>query len=195
MNKIFVYLKNAEEISELKQIIDIVKDNKSEINIISENKRAFRELEKIKMKITVNDVLIISDVSSFGINNADALNQLEWFINKSICVAIYNVESTYSFGVTQPMNKAVLTTVSQSIMQNHNITQMPVNHRRNSGRSKIEYPENWEELYDLWIDKKLSSKEFLDKTGLKKATFYNLITEYRTSLKELEKIRKQYKLS
>lgn len=93
------------------------------------------------------------------------------------------------------MNKAVLTTLLQSVLRhNSNIVKLPVNRRKNSGRNKIAYPDNWEELYESWIDKQITSKEFLNKTGLKKATFYNLLTDYKQILKELEAFQSQYKL-
>ena len=56
--------------------------------------------------------------------------------------------------------------------------------KSNLGRPLIQYPDNWEENYVLWKNKKIPSKEFLNRVGLKKATtFYNLLTEYRKSEK------------
>lgn len=51
---------------------------------------------------------------------------------------------------------------------------------------EISLPFNWDNLYNQWVEKKISSKEFMKQTGIKKmATFYNLLTEY-TKLLELE---------
>ena len=51
---------------------------------------------------------------------------------------------------------------------------------------EISFPFNWDNLYNQWVEKKISSKEFMKQTGIKKmATFYNLLTEY-TKLLELE---------
>lgn len=192
---IYVYVKNTEDISAFESVIDLIGGNEAELTIFTESRRSFRELEKIKDRITNTDVLMIYDASSLGLNEADIANQLEWFIEKSICLVICNIETTYSFGTTQPMNKAILTTILHSLLNNNkNIVKLPANRRKNSGRNKIAYPDNWEELYDAWVDKKISSKEFIEKTGLKKATFYNLVTDYRTTLKELEDFQNQYKL-
>lgn len=136
-----------------------------------------------------DDVVIIGDISSLGINEVDISNQLDWFILNSRKLVICNYVSTYEFGVVQPMNKAVLATILQSILNSHkNIIEIPRNKRSNAGRSKIAFPEKWDELYELWSDKKITSKEFLEKSGLKKATFYNLLTEY----KEIQKLNKDY---
>lgn len=193
---IYTYVKNTEDISLFRQVLNTVRQNDSEITVITESRRSFREFEKLKNIITVDDMIVVFNASSLGLNEADISNQLEWFIKKSIRLVICNLDSTYNFGVTQPMNKAILTTILQSILGNNtNIIKLPTNRRKNSGRSKIAYPDNWEELYELWSNKEITSKEFLDKTGLKKATFYNLLTDYKTILKDLDDFQTQYKLS
>lgn len=194
--KIYVYVKNTENVSEFIQVLNIIRQDNSEIIVITESRRSFREFEKLKNIVTVNDTVVVFTTSSLGLNEAEISNQLDWFVAKSICLVVCDLDSTYRFGVAQPMNKAILTTLLQSILgHNSNIVKLPVNRRKNSGRNKIAYPDNWEELYESWIDKQITSKEFLDKTGLKKATFYNLLTDYKQILKELEAFQSQYKLS
>ena len=65
---------------------------------------------------------------------------------------------------------------------------MPRNKRSNSGRNKIDFPNNWDELFEKWKSKEISSIEFISSTGLKKATFYNLLTEY----KEIQRMNDEY---
>lgn len=192
----YIYIKNTEDVTPLECIIDLVKKDTTDITIVTESRRSFRELEKTKNIMENDDILIIYDVTSLGLNEVDIANQLNWFIAKSICLVISTVDTTYNFGISQPMNKAILSTLLQSILNNNkNIIQLPENRRKNSGRNKTAYPDDWEELYNSWINKEISSKEFLDKTGLKKATFYNLLTDYKATLQELKDIQDQYKLS
>ncbi len=81
------------------------------------------------------------------------------------------------------MNRAVLETVMQATLSGgHNVVSM--SQKPYVGRHKIEFPKQWDELYEKWENKEISSNDFIDITGLKRATFYNLVTEYRT-LKEL----------
>lgn len=47
------------------------------------------------------------------------------------------------------------------------------------GRNRLPFPDNWEELYEKWEKKELSSKEFIEQAGVKRATFFNMITEYK----------------
>ena len=54
------------------------------------------------------------------------------------------------------------------------------------------FPEGWDEMYEEWEKKKISSKTFMEKSGLKKATFYNLLTEYKDILKEQNDYLKRF---
>lgn len=47
------------------------------------------------------------------------------------------------------------------------------------GRPAINYPLNWKEEYEQWINKNINTKTFLESTGLKQATFYRLLKKYK----------------
>ena len=51
-----------------------------------------------------------------------------------------------------------------------------------TGRKKISFPDNWENLYATWNNGEITAKEFMDKSGLKKGTFYHLVNEYKELL-------------
>ena len=48
-----------------------------------------------------------------------------------------------------------------------------------AGRPRLDFPDGWTELYDKWEKESISSKAFLEASGLKKATFYNKLADYR----------------
>ena len=54
------------------------------------------------------------------------------------------------------------------------------------------FPDGWDELYEKWEKQEISSKEFMEQSGLKKATFYNMLTEYKAMLKEQNDYLKRY---
>lgn len=170
---------------------DNARHSNTEIFISIENRRSFRELENIKLECNSNDIVIISDISVLGINDAEVANQLEFFKTKSVILIIKNIPSTYEYGIGQPMNQAVLSTLLLSVLNsNKKIKQVQFDKqpKSNAGRNRIEFPDNWDDLYEEWQNKKISSKEFIQKTGLKKATFYNMVTEY----KEIQRINNEY---
>ena len=101
--------------------------------------------------------------------------------------------TTYEYGIAQPMNKIVLTTLLQSALNtNKDIVEIPRKKRGNAGRKKVAFPDNWDELYEKWKNYEITSIEFIEKAGLKKATFYNMLAEYNIMLKEQDRYIKKY---
>ena len=126
-------------------------------------------------------------------NAEDILNRLSWFITHNICLLVCKYSATYEYGIRQPINKAVLTTLLQSMLNEHkNIAEISNNKRKNSGRNRMAFPDGWDKLYEKWKNHTISSKEFMEQSGLKKATFYNMLTEYRTMLEEQNDYLKKY---
>ncbi len=183
---IHVYGKTSEDINSFDGVINAIRGNEQEITITVENKRSFRELENIKAKYR-DDIFLMGSLSSLGTNAPDILDQLKWFIDNEVRLVLCDVPSTYEFGTDQPMNKAILSTLYQSVMSTGN-TIIPMRKKASVGRTRISFPNDWDELYEKWENGQISSKEFIDASGLKKATFYNMITEY----KEIQKVNKEF---
>lgn len=183
--KVYIYCKMTDKIEDFKNLTQ----NYSEVCISVENKNSFRELEKIKNEL--DSILFISSLSSIGLNDADIATQLSWFITNEKSLVILNIPSTYEYGIGQPLNKAILETILQSLIKNNKITP----YHPKIGRNKIVFPDSWDELYEKWTNKEISSKEFIKESGLKKATFYNMLTEYRETRKENEKFVEKYKMA
>lgn len=188
---IFIYAKLQEPVSAFDNVINAIKYDTDTVSITTENKRSFRKLECIKNP-SYDNIYVISSLSSLGINDTEISNQLSWFIDNCVFLVVCDVPATYQFGVSQPMNQAVLTTLLQSLTQNKNIVAIPAK-RSNSGRSRLPFPDNWDELYEQWTNQKITSGQFLQMSGLKKATFYNLLTEYKNIQAANEQYSKRYK--
>lgn len=58
------------------------------------------------------------------------------------------------------------------------------------GRPAVGYPSNWEIEYGRWIKNEINSKEFLESTGLKQATFYRLLKKYENE-KDIYRVKFQ----
>lgn len=190
--KILIYAKLSEELSVFDNVLDLMKTPEDELFISTESRRAFSELENIKTSDA--DLIIISSLNSLGLNDADIATQLSWFVDNSVKLVVCEINSTYEFGVSQPMNKAILNTLLHSILSgNKNIVTVSFK-RNNSGRSKLPLPDNWDELYEKWQNKEITSKDFMEKSGLKKATFYNVLTEYKEIQNANTKYLEKYKI-
>lgn len=192
--KLYIYHKTVENLSAFDEIMNLYASAVDDVQILSENRRSYRGLEQLLSEIdAATTVIIVSDLSSLGLTTEDILNRLDWFITHSVCLFICKYSTTYEYGMMQPMNKAVLTTLLQSMLNTHkNIVEIPRNKRKNSGRNKIAFPDGWDELYEKWENKKITSKEFMEQSRLKKATFYNMLTEYKAMLTEQSNYLKKY---
>ena len=193
---IFLYVKFNEDIRDFDQAVSSMLENGADLVVITENRRSFRELTKLIRQCSREDIIVVHSLESLGLNDKERIAQLGFFIQNDKKLVICTCPSTFEYGVRQPINKATLSTISRMIAsQGGKFFKIPVNRRSNSGRQKLDYPDNWEELYELWSTEKISSREFLQRSGLKKATFYNMITEYRNGLNNIEEYKHRYKCS
>lgn len=48
------------------------------------------------------------------------------------------------------------------------------------GRKKINYPDNWKEIYDKWKSRELTGTKAMELLNLKRNTFYKLIKKYES---------------
>ncbi len=197
LGKIYLYAKITDNIQHFEYVLQSiqVKQRFADVLISTEPRRSYYELDKIKQAMTENDVCMITNLASLGLNEQDIAAGLDWFIKKPRMLVIANFNTSYIWGVSQPMNQAILQTLQQALLgKNDGHTVMIPEHRKsNAGRKRLAFPDKWEVLYDQWERKEIDSKTFLESSGLKKATFYNLLTEYRQILQANEKYFERYK--
>lgn len=191
---IYIYSKVTDDIKIFDEVIEFLKKETDKIFVTIEHKRSFRELNNLKINMQGDDVLLISRLDSLGVNEAEQAGELEFFVKNKKYLVISNIKSTYEYGISQPMNQAVLKTILDSLLSNNNLIKLGSNRKANAGRNKIEFPDNWEELFEKWEKNQISSKQFIKESGLKKATFYNMVTEYKELLKINEIFVNKYKL-
>lgn len=192
---IYIYSKTSEKKSLFENVIEIIREDKKEIIVSIEHNRNFKELEKIKKEMTDTDIILIGSLKSLGITSSEIADGLDYFIRNGKFLVVCDIESTYEYGIGQPMNRAVLKTILDSLVADNNIVRINSNKKSNAGRNKIEFPDNWEELYEKWEKEEISSKKFMEESGLKKATFYNMVTEYKEILRANADFVKKFKLA
>lgn len=50
------------------------------------------------------------------------------------------------------------------------------------GRKSIDFPEEWEEVYNDWINRKITGTAAMNKLDLKRNTFYKLVKKYQDNI-------------
>lgn len=185
-----LYAKIGERLAEFDKVLSLLSSTNDSIYLTREHKRSFVEFDKLTKTLDSSQILMIHSLHSLGFSNQEIVKRLGWFVHSSKKLVICEVPSTYEYGVSQPMNEAILRTLIHSLDEEKTVNICYP--RSHSGRNKIPYPNNWEEYYEEWEREELSSKDFIAKTGLKRATFYNLVTQYRKTKDENEQYLKKY---
>jgi len=189
MRTIYVYQKYDEDDTKLQQIAKGILQPADQLMYGVEHPLSFHVLDDIIEKEMPESVIILNDIKDIGIDKKDSAKRLARIIKRKIVLLIVSVPATYEHGVSSRANGIVLDTLCQIISQSKKdtITFRP----RPAGRPKTEFPSGWDEKYEDWKIGRISSKEFMDWSGLKKATFYNRIADYQRILSEDEAERQK----
>jgi DNA invertase Pin-like site-specific DNA recombinase len=150
---------------------------------VTEKLRDYIGYEKIKKLLSEKDAVMIVSLSSISHNKAEALTELQWFLQNNITLMITEYPTTINADKAgNTLSLRMLADVYKSLQDNKTFDIRAAAGRHNSGRKKTAYPEGWEALYKQWDNGKITAVEFMKKTGLKRGTFYHLASDYRTFL-------------
>ena len=56
------------------------------------------------------------------------------------------------------------------------------------GRPKVGYPDNWEEVYNRWLNKEITAVVAMYELNLKKNTFYKLVKQFQNDTNILRRL-------
>ncbi len=157
-------------------------------------------------KLVRGDELFITSLDRLGRNKEETLAELRYFKDNGIRLRVLDIPTTMA-GTGETESQAWIIEMVNNILievlaslaeqerktirerQEDGLRQMPTNPEtgkrrsiktgRDIGRPCAEYPANWKEVYDEWKSGTITAVRAMEKTGLKKATFYNLAKRYR----------------
>lgn len=152
------------------------------------NRPEYQLLKKVAIK---GDCIIVSSVDRFGRNYSEGRKEFTELLSVGIKVYILNrpmLESLYE--LDDNMSKFMINfLIDWELMsaeeelkriktrQKEGI-EIAKSKNKKIGRPKILYPQNWNEIYPLWKNKKITAKKAMELLGLKRGTFYNLLNQY-----------------
>lgn len=179
---VYIYTKQNDDIKALKSILHYL-DGVQDFVIITESVRSFNEYNLLKKRLNQGDVLIITSIFTLAPTQSLISNELNFFVKNNILLLIYDFPTTYKSGISLEINRTVLQTI-YTFTSNERISLLALDKNYSVGRNKLVFPQNWATLYEQWENKEITSKEFIGSSGLKKATFYNMLSEYEALLQE-----------
>ena len=95
-------------------------------------------------------------------------------------------------GICPNINNIVLETIADMLSAADGNTNVISFKPKSVGRPGIAFPDGWDEKYAQWENGSLSSKAFMEWAGMKKATFYNKLTEYKELLEQEEEYKAKF---
>ena len=153
-------------------------------------------------KLTSGDTLYIHSLDRLSRNKEDIKNELKYYASIGVRVKVLDLPTTmidYPIGqewVLDMVNNIlveVLTSIAQSererikTRQNEGMNAMPISKNgkristktgREVGRPRVEYPENWEIIFNKWKSNEITAQKAMNELGLKRNSFYKLVKEY-----------------
>ena len=159
------------------------------------NREAYQAL-KGSLGLRAGDVLYITSLDRLSRNKEEIKQELQWFKSHKISLKILDlptslIEVPEGQEWIQEMVQNILIEVLASVAQQERIT---IHQRQREGieaarkkgkqfgRPEVKIPDGFEEIYLKWNRGEITARKAMQKLGLKRSTFYRLITKYEESV-------------
>lgn len=176
-----MYKKTTEDIQDLLQLMNCNGFPFMYCTYMVDSNRDYINYKELKKLILIDPgPLFIHSLHTLGNFKDDILEELQWFRSNEIELVIMKLPSTWIFNEKEKnlQNISVLIDVF-NILQTYPGFEFQNPDFIDGGRKKIRFPENWEYLFEKYSAREISANDFQKLTGLKRATFYNLLCEYK----------------
>ena len=184
-DKIYVYMKKGEDLSLINFLLEKASHgHEPYYDLYTDSDRDYIAFNQLKRDIEKEKgLLIISSINNIGSNKNDVFKELAWLKNNHIETIFADYPTTQIFDnpAANELALSVIIDVYASLLDNKTFDIRSAV-AASTGRKKIGFPDNWENLYAAWDNGEINAKEFMDKSGLKKGTFYHLVNEYKELL-------------
>ena len=167
---------------------DIITDKESGKDL---NRSGYTALKTALLRS--GDTLVVKSLDRLSRNKADIKNELQYFKEHGIRLKVLDLPTTmidYPAGqewVLDMVNN-ILIEVLSSIAQQERLT---IRQRQQEGiaaakakgkhlgRPGLVVPENWQEVYSAWKSGAITAKTAMERTGLKRTSFYKLVKDIK----------------
>lgn len=184
-NKIYVYMKKGEDMGLINLLLEKASHGREPYyDLYTDSDRDYIAFNQLKRDIEKEKgLLIISSINNIGSNKKEVFDELTWLKNHHIETVFADYPATQIFDnpMTNELALSVILDVYASLLNNKTFD-IRSTVAATTGRKKISFPDNWESLYAAWDNGEITAKDFIDKSGLKKGTFYHLVNEYKELL-------------
>ena len=150
------------------------------------------QYQALKIQLRKGDILIIKSIDRLGRDYKQICN--EWNEITNIIKANIRVldmpllDTTKTDGlIGQVISDIVLQLLSYVAEQERAFTkqrqsegiELAKKKGKRFGRPVIQYPQNWNEIYEIWQNKEITARKAMEKMNLKPTSFYKLAKNYQ----------------
>lgn len=144
--------------------------------------------------LVTRDIFVIDTLTSIGKNNREIYKELSWFVKNGIQLKVLDIPTTIRTSDSSFSNQIMMeifSVLSKREINNSKEKQkiaiaIAKKNGKELGRKRIQYPDNWDKLYSRWKASEITAKTFIELSGLKKGTFYNLLKKYELEINQKE---------
>ena len=165
---------------------DIITDKESGKNL---DRAGYQALKTTMLR--TGDTLVVKSLDRLSRNKGDIKAELQYFKEHGIRVKIIDLPTTMTdFPTGQEwvleMINNILIEVLGTIAEQERATikqrqregiESARSKGKHLGRPPLQKPENWKEAYTFWQNGGITAKEAMQRTGLKRSSFYRLVKE------------------
>ena len=165
---------------------DIITDKESGKNL---DRAGYQALKTTMLR--TGDTLVVKSLDRLSRNKGDIKAELQYFKEHGIRVKIIDLPTTMTdFPTGQEwvleMINNILIEVLGTIAEQERATikqrqregiESARSKGKHLGRPPLQRPENWKAVYTIWQNGGITAKEAMQRTGLKRSSFYRLVKE------------------
>ena len=201
MERTYYYARVSTSEQNLDRQIEAFKNMGADDRDIITDKASGKNMERLgyqalkKSILRRGDTLVIKSLDRLSRNKNDIKNELEYFKSEGIRLKVLDLPTTL---IDLPdeqswifdMINNILIEVLSSIAEQERLTirkrqregiDAAKKHGKHLGRKITPYPSDWIEIYALWRKGHITAREFMNRTGLKKSTFYRMLDDYESN--------------
>ena len=178
---LWLYRKNYTTDSDVEHILaDIPASYGKECKVFTDDIQNMDAYLMLKQQIASPGLLILMSLNDIGRTKLDVLEQADWLRSTGIEIVVIDCPSTtiYNNPITNGIAFGIMVDMYRNMPDYRTLP--PESSVKRLGRPKVKFPQGWDELYAKWRHRDITAKEFMERTGLKKGSFYHLISAYNS---------------
>lgn len=198
----FGYMRVSSKDQNLDRQLEALKPYVTSERYIFQDKASGKDMERKGFqdmfdRITAGDTLYIKSIDRLGRNKDQIKDYLKKFKDKGVRVKIIDLPTTMqdmpeeNEWVVDMMNNIIIEVyTSMAEKEREEIRQRQKegiaaakSKGKYLGRPMVELPKDWVKLYKEWKAGKITAVAFMNLVDMKKATFYNKVKQYESTLK------------